>query len=1025
MTRIIRPGKPRAPGIARAWFVLLLVIPAIASAQNGPARFRIQVYAATTVEDAHAVALRVHEALDRRYATYAGQRSKYHVVRVGDFSDARSAQPALRAIRALGYADAWIAKNDPMQASLTIRAGEPSATSSNVENGTADARAAETATEPVPAPEPSPSDTTESAVPGSAGEAESSALASAEDATSVRKQIRATHSAEAVRIDGLLDDPVWADAAFVSDFLQRGKIRGFPPRERTEVAIAFDDEALYVGARLAVKDSKQMRQLVSRHDEPGKEERLLISLDTYRDRQTAYTFGVTIGGARIDYLSARDNEGWQDDSYNPVWEAQTTVDSTGWFAEMRIPYSQLRFQSSAEPVWGINIRRWNPATFLNVYWVMIPVYETGWASRFGEIAGLQRVRGERRVEIVPYALAGTTMPDAQLTAEGAVRENARRGGADIKIGLAPNLTLAATINPDFGQIEADPAEVNLSAYETFFPEKRPFFLEARELFRSRGPFFFYSRRIGAVPPGTVPRGALDAPLNATILGAAKLTGRLASGLSIGAVTAVTASENASVSGQGGLPTTIPAAPPSAFTVVRLNKELGQGSNAGFILTGVERSFDESRGLGRILSRRAYAGAGDWNLRFGGGLYELSGHAGFSWVAGDTAAIRNIQMSSAHFLQRPDAEHVSFDPRRTALGGYTAGLTLSKFAGANWFWDAEVSAQSPGFEIRDAGSQKTADIIDANLGLSYHQRGRRGLIQMYTVGTTLGATWDFGGIRQHLSPGVFADLVWPNLWRSYIEVGHTTRGLSNSMTRGGPLMGTPSSVNVSTSLWGSSVPRTQWYANANTFIDELGGWSASVDGGVSWLPGERLRLSVSPGLTRSRGLRQYYGTLEGGSAATYGRRYVFSALDQTQLYLQLRGRFTFTPGLSLELYGEPFAANAQFRDFGELPAAGSFDLRSYGSDGTTITRRTDKELDVTDGADAFTLWDADFRIRSFRSNAVLRWEWRRGSTFHLIWQQNRWMYDEQFAPVVPASLWRTIGDHGENIIMAKLSYWLAF
>jgi hypothetical protein len=506
----------------------------------------------------------------------------------------------------------------------------------------------------------------------------------------------------------------------------------------------------------------------------------------------------------------------------------------------------------------------------------------------------------------------------------------------------------------------------------------------------------------------------------------KLTGRLASGLSVGGLTALTAREDVISRAPAGTTSLIPAAAPTRFGVLRLSQEIGpSGSNAGVILTGVERSLDGLAGLGQQLPRRALTGGADWNLRFGGGQYEVNGHAGFSHVSGEAEAIRRVQISSAHFLQRPDARHVYFDSSRTSLSGHSLGLGLSKFGGTNWFWDASIEAQSPGFEIRDAGSQNSADRVNANLGLRRSDRDLNSFFKAYTVGVTLGSTWDFGGIRQALSPGVYADVILPNIWRGYVEAGYSARALSSDLTRGGPLMGTPSSVYARASLFSSARPRTQWQAGASAFFDEYGGWSASADASVSLLPSDRLRLSISPGFSRSSSSQQYYMTADSGPAATFGRRYVFSALDQTEYYLQLRSTLTLTPDLSLELYGEPFAANARFHGFGELAAPRAFGLRRYGTDGTTIQRNAWEGYDVSDGVSTFWLPDADFQLRSFRSNAVLHWEWRRGSALYLVWQQNRWLYDESFAKVGPATLWKTIGDSGENILMVKLSYWLGF
>jgi hypothetical protein len=302
----------------------------------------------------------------------------------------------------------------------------------------------------------------------------------------------------AIRVDGILDDDAWAGAAFHSDFHQKGADREFEPRVRTEVAFLYDDEALYVGARMQNEAGRRPRALLDQRDSAGSTERVLVSLDTYRDGTSAYTFGVTIGGVRVDYLSSRDNEGWVDASFDPVWQARVASDSAAWTAEMRVPFSQLRFTPASDHVWGLNVRRWNPAASLNVYWVVIPYDQAGWASRFGVLRGIRDVAGGASVEVTPYVVGRATRLDSSLGGSPDPEMRLRAGG-DAKVGLGSNLTLDATLNPDFGQVEADPARVNLSAFETFFPERRPFFLEGQELFRGRGPSWFYSRRIGSLP----------------------------------------------------------------------------------------------------------------------------------------------------------------------------------------------------------------------------------------------------------------------------------------------------------------------------------------------------------------------------------------------------------------------------------------------------------------------------------------------------------------------------------------------
>lgn len=824
----------------------------------------------------------------------------------------------------------------------------------------------------------------------------------------------------AVLLDGRLDDAVWDEASFSGDFMQKGPDRAYPPSQRTRIAFVYDDAAIYVGARMESEAPQDLRTLVGRRDEGGQQERLLVSFDTYRDRRTAYTFGVTTAGVRLDHYHPEDYENRTDDSYDPVWEARTARDSLGWTAEMRIPFSQLRFPSSGTATWGLNVRRFDPGSFLNVYWVVVPVAETGWASEFGELNGLEEMTPRRRIEIAPYVLGAIKLAEPALGGD----ETTTRFGGDAKLGLGPNLTLDVTANPDFGQVEADPAEINLSQFETTFEERRPFFLEGAHLLGGSGPRYFYTRRIGSVP-WLVPGGSLLTPSqNGTILGAAKLTGRLDSGLSVGALAALTQPERSPVVDDLGERVAV-VAPGSLFGVARLRQEwTGSGSTAGLLFTGVQRDLPGDGFLERILGRTALSGGGDWTLRLAGGDYVIGGHAGFSHVMGDTAAILRLQRSAGHYFQRPDATHVREEPDRKSLTGYTAGLTIAKQGGESFLWDIGAAAESPGFEIRDAGAFRSADDVEAFVNLRFRHLRPGSFYRNYHLALFGNGEWNFEGVRTFNSAGLFAQLTWSNFLRTFLRGRVDFPALSDELTRGGPLMGTPLALNVGLGLANSFAAQTQWSLDTDLHGDEFGGWSAGASTSLTTPIFSHLQLTVSPGYLRSEDTRQFFTSRPGASEATFGRRYIFSLIDRSEIYAQLRLSVAPTPDLTLDLYAEPFASSGRFHDFGELAAAGSSRIRFYGDDGTTIAPDTvEAALRVVDGEDTFLLHDADFHIRSFRSNAVLRWEWRRGSSLFLIWQQNRFGSLARPDDVSPASLWDSVQDDGEDILTIKLSYWL--
>ena len=862
-------------------------------------------------------------------------------------------------------------------------------------------------------------------------------VASQQTRASVETVIRKTAQASSIRgtapsIDGHLDDAAWQDATAIRDFVQKSPIEGAAATERTEVILLFDDEALYVGARMHRADPRAIRATVTRRDADSDAEVLTLSFDTFYDRRTAYSFAISSGGVRKDYYHGQDSEESREFQFDPVWLARARVDSAGWTAEMRIPFSQLRFSAADEQVWGLEIKRAIPDKNEDLYWVLIPRSAAGFASQFGVLRGISGIRPSRRLELLPYTAGDLTLRANPDPGDPFDRKAAVRAGADLKMGLGPNLTLDATVNPDFGQVEADPSEVNLTAFETIFTERRPFFVEGSEVLVGQGlsflgrPLYFYSRRIGAPPRGTATADYVKRPANTTILGATKVTGRLGSGLTLGALTSLTSREYArtymTTGSQFG---SVAVEPLTGFGAVRLQKEVGQQhSTLGWTLTNVRRSFGSAGGLNAVLPANAVAGGTDWRLRYEQGRYELTGFAGFSRVAGDTAAIRRLQRTSAHNFQRPDQDHVSLDPTRTSLSGYTASLRGDKNAGRWTVWGFQVSARSPGFEINDLGQMRRADAFDysATWGFRDTQSGRR--LRYWRLNHNARGSYNYGWVRLPTLITQTIDFTFLNFWRLALRTQLTPPALSDELTRGGPLMATPRIWNWQVTLANQAQARYSWTAVASYGKDQFGGWNSQATGSLTLRAAARWQAQISPTYSRAVDTRQYVMTAGGGSAATYGSRYIFAAIERSTLSAQLRINYALTPDFTLEGYAEPFAATGRFYDFGELSAPRTSQMRVYGTGGTTLTRQPDQSYRVTDGAGTFTIASPDFNRLSFRSNVVLRWEWARGSTLFLIWQQNRQALFPVGDLVRPGSLWDATTAAGDNFIAVKATYWLS-
>jgi hypothetical protein len=842
------------------------------------------------------------------------------------------------------------------------------------------------------------------------------------------KQIRAVRmTGGAIKLDGRLDDRAWARASWISDFVQKMPREGAPPSDSMRIAIFYDDDALYVGARMYSRDPSKLQAPLSRRDNTTQADHLWVSFDSYHDRRTAYSFGVTASGVRMDWYHAADHETDIDMGFDPVWEAKANIDGLGWTAEMRIPFSQLRFNDTPAQLWGFNANHWNPATSEDVFWIPVPTNRTGWSSFMGELVGIEGIKPSRRLELMPYGAADTRFRSGVVPADpfNGGANLGGRAGADLKMGLGPNITLDGTVNPDFGQVEADPAVVNLSAFEVFFDERRPFFSEGSQLLRGNGPSYFYSRRIGARPGCNASGDFVDCPQNATILGAAKVTGRLATGMSLGALAAVTGRESARTydTTTNSFGRTV-VAPPAGYGVVRLQQEFGASKSVvGVTLTTVHRDLDTL--LAPNYSRHAYAGGADWVLRWDRGAYELRGYAGFTHLRGDARDINRVQRSPVHYFQRPDARYLTYDSTRTTFTGSVADIWFRKTKG-NLLFDLEYGWESPAYDPNDAGRLGNADGRTGFAGMIYRQTKPRAWFQNYTVTLSSFTEYDFGGDRQILFSELYGEVTLKNFWNLSSYVDYLPGSQDHSATRGGPVMATPSSWNWVVRLASKFGAKNSWVGRVYYGEDELGGETYRLSGEISIRPSTRFQVSATPNYLRAIDPRQYVTTFTGGGpAATYGSRYVFAQIDQSTFLMQLRANYTLGPDLTLELYGEPFGASGRYYGLGELAAARTVNLRQYGTSGTTIARSAAGDYTITDngGADTLQIPNPDFNILSFRSNAVLRWEWRQGSTLYLVWAQNRFGYQPTARLVGFGDLADSFGARGDNFFAVKVSYWI--
>ncbi|MGN6185011.1 MAG: DUF5916 domain-containing protein [Thermoanaerobaculia bacterium] len=822
-----------------------------------------------------------------------------------------------------------------------------------------------------------------------------------------RPTLTAVRATSAVRIDGDLSDTAWQSAPEFTDFTQHDPHDGEPGTMRTSLRVLYDDDAIYFGAKM--EDPERPSALLGRRDTFLQYDFLSINIDTQHDRLSGNAFTVTPSDMQVDTILF--NDIGEDISWDGVWESKCRIVADGWIAEVRIPFSQLRFPDKPSHTWGLNVTR---RTVRNNEWVRIvntPKGDTGFVSHFADLTGLEGIRRERPLEVVPYAVARADVLTRADRANPLIdsRDQRADAGLDLKYALTSTLTLTGTINPDFGQVEVDPAVVNLSQFETFYPERRPFFTEGLNIFaygdspaRSHFNFFetprvFYSRRIGRSPQGSIDADFVASPSDTTILGAAKVTGKIGR-WSIGVLNALTDTERALFIDDDGDSARRHVEPMTNYFVTRATREIGDDSRVGFLVTSVNRQLAEE--LSALRENALTAGV-DGYTQFAQKSWVLEWTGTMSRVSGSEEAIALTQSSSARYYQRPDANHVTFDPTRTALSGWSGRAMLSKNTG-RWRPNVQVQAYSPGFETNDAGFMQRTDIISSHALMQYVNETPSKLFRERNTWIGVWQNRNFDG--DTIERGAFVDAFGSlqSFWEYRGALFWSPGSFNDRLTRGGPIVRTQQSWTSDVSLGSDS--RKRFFFTINCHFVGDGDGSYVHDGGItlSARPISNLLLSVQPYFSRSYDHVQYLFAQNDASATeTYGRRYVFADLDQRSFELATRVDWTLNSRLSFQLYMQPFIASGDYHDYHSLVAARTADYTRY------------------DGA----VSDRDFNFRSVRGSAVVRWEFRPGSALYVVWNENR-------ADVVPLGNLRINRDlraistaPSHDVFLVKVSYWL--
>ena len=776
------------------------------------------------------------------------------------------------------------------------------------------------------------------------------------------------------RIDGRLDDPVWQIAKPETTFTQYDPIEGASPNERTEIRFLYDDQALYVGCRMYDAEPSKIVARLARRDDEIESDNVSLRIDSYSDNQTDFAFTVNAAGVKTDILEF-DDGARQDASWDPVWDVRTSVDDQGWVAEYRIPFQALRFSPSNQYDWGLQIVRTVSRTQERLYWVLIHKSENGWASKFGHLKGISDISTSTNVELLPYVLGGVKREPASSLIP---RKNdwTTNAGFDVKYRPSVALTVDATFNPDFGQVEADPAVLNLSTFQTFYPEKRPFFIEGSQIIHfstfgdNAGPGLFYSRRIGRPVDITPPPGGYveNQPNFATILGAAKISGKTQDGLSIGVLEAMTKREHATLVDSLGNKTDQVVEPFSNFSLVRLKQDILDNSNVGMIVTNVSRDATHPAATGGI----------DWNVRFLESSYRVDG---FLAVSRTTTSDPIVQ---------------------SADGSYHAGpagrVTLNKEGGAHWRWSLDYDFTSKGFNVNDMGFFRRPNDRGSVNYLTYREDVPGTFFRRWFVTAGYHYRTNFDAAELINAKALTVDGLLLDYWDISLEAETDQGAYDDRETRGNGLYRKPATSSVFIGV--ESDPRQEIVGSADLRIgsDRHGSHFTRMDAALDWRV--VTNFSIQFALTHNEQSNQFAWFANNADSINTGKTVsLFADRTTSDWSLVSRGSWVFTRDLTLQYYLQVFFAKGKYE---------------------RVARLVSPDRSVPD-----PYVEPDFNILSLNSNLVLRWEYMPGSTAYFVWSQARNGSAGSYLTRFSDNVGNTFSLPATDVFLLKISYWLSY
>lgn len=817
-------------------------------------------------------------------------------------------------------------------------------------------------------------------------------------------------------IDGLLDDEAWQLGIWQGNFTQQQPNTGQPGTENTEIKICYDHSNLYVAIRCFDSIPDLIRDIPDRRDALAGD-MAGIAIDSYFDKRTAFEFNLSAAGQKMDVKHLGDYE--FDYNWDAVWEGASLKDNKGWYAEMRIPFSQLRYSNNDKYTWGMHVWRWIARRYEEDQWQLIPREAPAMVYLFGELEGIKNIRESRQVEFLPYTL-GLINKDQGMDSFG---KPALNMGLDSKVGIGSDLTLDLTINPDFGQVEADPSVLNLTSFETFYEEKRPFFLEGNDAFDfSLGDDLpYYSRRIGSAPELSLFNGnyhVIDAPSQTRIIGAAKLTGKTSSGITFGLINGLTESVVGQISGE--IDEEKQLAPLSNYLATRIKKENSKKDLIiGGMLSAVNRFISDTL-VQSVLPDRAYSAGFDIIKYWDNKNYHLKANSMMSNISGTDDAIFKKQLSHIHYYQRIDAEHIEPDSSMTSLFGHGGVLEFGK-NGGDLNFSIIGQYRSPGLNLNDLGYMRQADFYGSSSSISYTMNEPKKRIRNYTLAFNHSVRWSMGNELTGNSLDASVSAMTNKLWRMGFSIFNKFSSLDTRELRGGPALRTDAVGGTGISL--SSNTSKNFYFSSSALFGKYFGFKSyyqRIGLNLTWLPLRRLKLN-SEASFEDKVYHQQYVASTGSQDQT--SQYIVSDLIRKSLSLTIRAELFVSNTMSLQYYGNPYFSVGDYSGFDIVndPDELEFSKRVTSIDNL---RSGDPGMYGFDySGDAYLFADPDFSFQQFRSNLVFRWEYKTGSTLYFVWTNTKTNYMNSYKPL--NDTFSGLGDiTGGNTFMVKFNYWFA-